>query len=170
MRIWSDKAQVQVSDELPEEVFSVDWSPCGGYLVVGDMKGSIHSLDAKGLKLQSSVAHKSKVPGKNLWVQAVKISPDGRFIACGVHGGGSNVEVASVDSKTFKMKHDASIDIEMQSSLAELDWSKDSALLAVVSETSELYFVDALKQKRIEPSAVRKEQWATHSCKFGHAV
>lgn len=117
VRIWNDKSQVNMSDELSEELYSIEWSPCGGYLVVGDAKGNIHSLDAKGLKLQSTVAHKSKVPGRNSWVQAVKISPDGRFVAWGVHGDGSNVEVANVD-KSFKMKHESSIDIEMPSALS----------------------------------------------------
>ena len=105
VRIWNERAQVAASEELPEELFAVDWSPCGGYLAVGDAKGQVHSLDGKSLKVLSTTGHRSKVPGKTPWVEAVRFSPDGRLVAWGVHGGGSNVEVAAADPKTFKLKH-----------------------------------------------------------------
>lgn len=95
------------------------------------------------------------MPGKNQWVEAVRFSPDGRFVAWGVHGGGSNVEVAAADSKSFKLRHEASIDVELPSALAQLDWSVDSVLLSVVSETHELIFVDVQKRGKVEPAAVR---------------
>jgi microtubule-associated protein-like 6 len=139
-------------------------------LVVGDAKGQVHSLDAKNLKLLSTVAHKSKGAGKNPWVEAVKFSPDGRMVAWGIHGAGSNVEIATADSKSFKLKHEASIDIEMGSALAQLDWSVDSALMTVVSKDGNLLFVDITKRARVEPAAVRDVQWATRSCKFGHGA
>lgn len=120
--------------------------------------------------MQSTLGHKSKAAGKNAWVEAVRFSPDGRFVAWGVHGGASLVEVANTDSKTFKLRHEASIDAGLTQGLVQLDWSADSALLSVVSEAHELVFVDVNGKQKAEPSKVSGVQWATRSCKFGHDV
>lgn len=69
------------------------------------------------------VSHGSKVPGKSAWVQDVKISPDSKLVAFGVHGGNSNLELASLDPKTGKLRREGSIDIGMHSALLHLDWS-----------------------------------------------
>ena len=131
MRIWNTEAQVACSNEFKAEIFAIDWSPCGSFLVVGDAKGQVHLVDAATaevektgqLKVVSTVKHGSKVPGKTPWVQDVKISPDAKLVAFGVHGGNSSVELATVDAKSLRLRHTRSIDVAMHSALLHLDWS-----------------------------------------------
>ena len=103
-------------------------------------------------------------------MQDVKISPDGQFVAFGVHGGNSNVELGVVDGRSFKLRHEASIDIAMHSALLHLDWSVDSSLLAVNSQSYELLFVDVASRRVKPPSEVRAADWSTWTCKFGFPV
>jgi len=131
IRVWNERQQRAVSEEFPDELYSIDWSPCGGFFAVGDARGQVFSVDANTLRVIGKVAHKSKVPGEP-WVQDVKISPNGQYVAWGVHGGSSNIELASIDNG-FKLRHDSSMPIGMRSSLLHLDWSMDSRLLAVNS-------------------------------------
>ena len=105
IRVWTVDNQVMASAEFPDEVYSIDWSPCGNFLVVGDARGQVHSILLKNLKVLSTVKHKSKARGQGPWVQDLKVSPDGRFVAFGVHGGNSNVELVAIEAKSFKLQH-----------------------------------------------------------------
>jgi len=138
----------------------------------------VHSVDAASpevektgqLKVMSTVKHGSKVPGKEPWVQDVKISPDAKLVAFGVHGGNSNVELATVDAKSLRLRHTASIDIAMHSALLHLDWSQDSRLLALNSQSYELLFLDVAARRAETASAVKDVAWSTWTCKFGFPV
>lgn len=124
----------------------------------------------------SVVKHGSKVPGKKAWVQDVKISPDSKLVAFGVHGGNSNIELASLD-RTGRLRHESSVNIAMTSALLHLDWSLDSRMLAINSQGYELMFVDvpaALagqnQKARLSASSVKDVVWSTWTCKFGFPV
>jgi microtubule-associated protein-like 6 len=138
----------------------------------------VHSVDAASpevaktgeLKVVSTVKHGSKVPGKAPWVQDVKISPDAKLVAFGVHGGNSNVELATVDAKSLRLRHTRSIDVAMHSALLHLDWSQDSRLLALNSQAYELLFLDVAAERAETASAVKDVAWNTWTCKFGFPV
>lgn len=84
-----------VSQQLTFDPTALDWSPNGKFLVAGDRNGSAQTFDAQTLlplgKFDSHLVGK-----KNAWVQNIRFSPDGKFIAFGSHGGLSRLEVASV--------------------------------------------------------------------------
>ena len=68
IRVWSEVQQIAASAPFEDEVYSIDWSPCGSFLVVGDARGQVHSVDATSLEVSSVIKHKSRVPGKEPWV------------------------------------------------------------------------------------------------------
>jgi hypothetical protein len=43
----------------------------------------------------------------------------------------------------------------MTSSLVQLDWSVDSTLLTVVTETNDLLFVNVVNKQKVDPGSVR---------------
>ena len=49
-----------VSEQFADDVCSIDWSPCGNFLAVGDAKGQVYSVDAPSLKVISKVVAKGK--------------------------------------------------------------------------------------------------------------
>ena len=84
-----------VSKEFKWDLFSLEWSPKGDFLIAGDDDGSIHSINATSLEEVNSVKHQSKCKG-DTWVQDLKISPEGDKVVFGVHGGTSSIEVCSI--------------------------------------------------------------------------
>ena len=83
IKIW-EQNKLSFSLDFAQSLYSVDWSPCGKFVIVGDNQGSIHTLVANSLKKIDSAAHKSNVKGAHIPVMDVKISPDGKFAAFGV--------------------------------------------------------------------------------------
>jgi len=112
---------------------------------------------------------KTKPRQEPFWIEDIKFSPDGKYVAFGAHGGVSHVEVHEVDEQSKKLSDKAIIiNPGLTSALLSVDWSQGSDLLAVVSQAYELKFMNLSKD--VSASSVRDVKWATWSGKFGFCV
>lgn len=97
VRVWSPTKMLAVSAQLTHDPTALDWSPDGSLIAVGDRNGFCMILDATTLEVKGS--HKGKFFGKkDAWIEDMKFSPDGKYIAWGTHGGLSPLEIAEVTS------------------------------------------------------------------------
>lgn len=173
IRIWdiTQKRQVKASAQFSSDLTSLDWSPCGRFFAVGDAAGHVLSVDAQTLRQVSKQKFSFKVPGKEPWVQDVKISPKtGDKVAFGVHGGNSGVEVLQVNPETLVFSRLFSVPSVMRSALLHLDWSQDGELLALNSQSYELLFFNVKTKKLVTAAEVKDADWHTWTCKFGFPV
>lgn len=77
------------------------------------------------------------------WIEDIKISKDGRYIAFGTHGCKSSIELWDVEENTgIIRKFFFAVKPEFESGLNHLDWSHDSRFVIATSETYELKFYD----------------------------
>lgn len=115
---------------------SIDWSPCGQFLIVGDTAGQIHSVDSRTLKVVGTIKHQSQDSQRESQepvVQDVKISPDGHQVAFGVRGS-TSISLINIDPASFALKFAHAIKMSyLLGGLASLDWSTDSKYLALNS-------------------------------------
>lgn len=61
-----------------------------------------------------------------MWIEDLKIAPDGTKLAFGAHGGSSHVEVWDIVPEGFKLGKGNPINAGLTSSLTHLDWCQDS--------------------------------------------
>ena len=74
---------------------ALDWNTAGDLIAVGDRNGTCLLLDATTLEVKST--YNSTFSKKNnTWIEDIKFSPDGQYIAYGYHGGVSPLEVVQV--------------------------------------------------------------------------
>ena len=92
-------------------------------------------------------------------------------MAFGAHGGASHIEIFAVEGQKFGAGK--VVNAGLTSALLSIDWSKDSDMMAVVSQAYELKFVSA-GGSPVAASACRdlfKDcRWASWSGKFGFPV
>ena len=81
--VWdgaNGRAVFEVGPEPNGEISSIDWSPDGEHLVVGDFEGYLSVLDARGRTVEAFSEPDGSING-------VAFSPDGRWIATAVGSG-----------------------------------------------------------------------------------
>ena len=168
MRLWGPTKQLAISAQLNHDPTALDWSPDGNLLAVGDRNGSCLLLDANTLAVLGT--YKGKFTGKpHAWIEDIKFSPDGRYIAYGTHGGLSPLEIVEVQPNK-KLKKYATANVGLTSALTHLDWSQDGETIMVNSQANELMFISLGSKKQITASATKGTEWATMTCLFGWPV
>lgn len=122
---------------MKNDVKAVHWGTCdsGDFVIVGDDLGFVYLLDAKTLQVKAthnSHFTKQKARQSTYWIEDVKISPDGKMIAFGAHGGASKLEIVNiVDGARFGSSFE--INCGLTSALLHVDWSIDSSVCVVNS-------------------------------------
>jgi WD40 repeat protein len=125
-------------------------------------------MNAKSLEVLGSI--KSTLSGKKAaWVEDIKFSPDSTRVAFGSHGGNSKLNFVTVNAqgKPTKIEHSK---VAISSALICLDWSQDSQVVVLNSQSYELLFIDANSKKMVSASSMKETQWQTWTCRFGFAV
>ena len=77
-----------------ERIRGIDWQQSKGELiVVGDNKGKIYLLDTDLKIIDEAVTKFSRMkPRKqSKWIEDIKFSPNGEYVAFGAHGGVSHL-------------------------------------------------------------------------------
>lgn len=167
IRVWSVTNRRMIAMQNPKlKLRALDYSPCGKFIVTASMCGKIVLYDSELKKEIQNL--QSSFKSANQWIEEIKFSPDGNYIAFGAHGGASKVEVYNFDGKS--MKNHGLINAGLTSALLHLDWSEDSNFLVVNSQAYELKFVDINGKKQIAASSMKDTNWATWTCKLGFPV
>jgi WD40 repeat protein len=82
---------LKASEAFEDDITSLAWSPDGKLIACGDRESKVITLDATTLALidQKSTHVTPKIKMKQTgtqWVEDIKFSPDGKYIAFGHHG------------------------------------------------------------------------------------
>jgi hypothetical protein len=101
------------------------------------------------------------------WIEDIKFSPNGKYVAFGAHGGPSHVEIYEIENNTIKPDRKV-IPSLFSSALLTLDWSQGSDNIAAISLAYELQFMSL--DSKISASSMRDTVWATWTGKFGYQV
>ena len=136
--------------------------------MVADYRGKLFLFD-KDLQLldeKRSKFNRLKPRKEPFWVEDIKFSPDGQFVAFGAHGGASHLELQGIEGNKFGKE--TLIKPGLTSALLSVDWSQDSSNLVVVSQAYELKFTNL--ERDVSASSMRDAKWATWSAKFGFCV
>ena len=99
-----DVATYEMISILPmkERIRGLDWEKKEGELIViGDYKGKIYLCDEKLSILDEARTRFSKTKPRRepFWIEDIKFSPNGEFVAFGAHGGASHLELFQVKDK-----------------------------------------------------------------------
>jgi len=169
VRIWNDERTLRVSEPFAADITSLDWSPTGQAIIVGDARGNVWCLDQRDLSKASHVT--LKVNKRETACCLVKVAPDSRLVACGVPND-SHVQILALDHKALTLSDVGGIAFKdrMTNGIRNLDWSVDSTTLQVLSGDNQLEFASVKDKKRVEPESVRDTEWNTQSCRFGWSV
>lgn len=157
VRLWSPSKMEAVSAQLTHDPTALDWNSAGDLIAVGDRNGTCLLLDATTLEVKSTyngVFSKKK----HTWVEDIKFSPDGQYIAYGYHGGASPMEVVQVTSQK-KLKKHATVKVGLTSALSHLDWSQDGQLVMVNSQANELMFISVAGKTQVSASSTKDTEW-----------
>jgi WD40 repeat protein len=128
-------------------------------IAVGDRSGRCLLLDATSLEVKDTYLGKfAKGKKKDAWIEDIKFSPTGEYIAFGTHGGLSPLELVQVTAQK-KLKKIASSNLGLTSALTHLDWSQDGEVLMLNSQANELLFVDFNSKKAISASSTKSVEW-----------
>lgn len=66
------------------------------------------------------------------WIEDIKFSPDGNYVAFGAHGGRSHIELFKIDGNKFGSK--SVLNVGFSSALLSLDWNLTSSVIVAVSQ------------------------------------
>ena len=76
-----------------DDIYAIDWSMNEKYIIVADHKAKVHLLKSEDLSIldtfQTSFQQKDKL--SQPWVEEIKFSSNGEYIALGTHGGQPNI-------------------------------------------------------------------------------
>ena len=177
LRIWDIKTNRQIKFWMCDQDFrAMDWSPDGKFIVIGSMLGKIYYISLEGDKCTlKGEPYQSIFKGEKQWIQELKISPDGKYVAYGSHCGQgstfSKIEVLNItNNNKCPFTQYGLIDPKITSALTHLDWDKNSEIIVCNSLAFELKFVSLISKKRINASAARDTEWYTWTCLFGFPV
>ena len=105
IRLWDSSTFKQLNlFKMKQQVRGVDWHKKeNGLIVVGDYKGKLFLFDSDLNLLDEAKTKFSKTkPRKEpFWIQDIKFSPDGNWVAFGAHGGASHVEIFGIQGNKF---------------------------------------------------------------------
>jgi WD40 repeat protein/Ca2+-binding EF-hand superfamily protein len=167
LRVWNAaQRKMIVCQNVKTKLRAVEYSPDGKFIITASMEGKVFLYDSELKKEIQNMQTSFK--GTNQWIEDIKFSPNGNYVAFGAHGGASKVEVLTFDGKVLKPY--GTINAGLTSALLHLDWSEDSNFLVVNSQAYELKFVDINSKKQIAASAMKDTDWATWTCKLGFPV
>lgn len=139
VRLWDIQKKRMIASTVPlkNDVRAVHWgsSEQSDFLIVGDDLGFVHLLDSKTLSVKATHnSHFTKLKARQstYWIEDIKISPDGKMVAFGAHGGASKLEIVHVINGS---KFGAAFEINcgLTSALLHVDWSVDSSVCVVNS-------------------------------------
>lgn len=168
VRVWNPKKMETISEPLQHDPTALDWSRDGRFIAVGDRNGTARILDAQTLQIcgQGNAFLAGK---RDAWVEDIKFSPCGQYVAFGTHGGLSKVDVWKID-QSGKMSKYCQANLALTSALSHIDWSQDSRLLMINSQANELLFMDLASKKQVNASSTKDTEWASMTCIFGWPV
>jgi WD40 repeat protein len=136
VRIYDIKTRKMLASAvLQNMVRAVDWEQSKGELiVVGDYKGKIHLYDTNMEKLDEGRTQFSRMKPRQstYWIEDIKFSPNGKYVAFGAHGGRSHIEVFEIADNKFGKQ--IILNVGFTSALLHLDWNKGSDIIASVSQ------------------------------------
>jgi WD40 repeat protein len=72
------------------------------------------------------------------WVEEVKFSPDGQYIAYGTHGQSMVMEFLQMNGKKLSLLKEAKAGT---SAVLHIDWSRDSSMISLNTQAAELIFL-----------------------------
>lgn len=175
LRLWEIDRRTQLKcEKYDHELCCVDWSPNGKFIVVGDRRGVIMTLDDKLTTLDTKPTKfrsmKTQRTNQTYSVSEVRFSPDNKKIALGGRGGPSHVEVWEIDGTGKLLDKGIQINVGFTNSLTHLDWSVDSLYMMATSEGYELKFISCFKSRDVSVNQVKDVHWATMSCVYGYNV
>jgi WD40 repeat protein/Ca2+-binding EF-hand superfamily protein len=167
IKLWHALENRQLAESvLTEKSRCVTFSYCGNYIVTVINGGKVIVFNGD---LSRKITEYSSTFNKvNQWVEDIKFSPSGKYIAIGAHGGASKIEI--INWNNDKMTQHALINGGLTSALLHLDWSESSSQLMINSQAYELKFVDIDSKKQIAASSVKDVKWSSWTCKLGWAV
>jgi hypothetical protein len=110
---------------------------------------------------------KTKPRKEPFWIEDIKFSPNGKYVAFGAHGGATHIEIFEIEDNKIKEKQTVISNL-FSSALLSLDWSQNSDMIAGVSQAYELQFISLTS--KISASSTKDVKWATWSSKFGYFV
>ena len=147
-----------------QQARAVSINKSNGAVCVGFNDG--HFNVYSGLAHLDSVVATGKDPKE--WIETIRFSPDGKWLAIGSHDNGIYI----YDASTYSLKDKGN---KHHSYITALDWSCDSTHLHTTSGDYELLFWDVNASGKItqDPngaSGLCDEEWATFSTPFGWPV
>ena len=80
--------------KMKEKVRGLDWEQSGSnIIVVADYKGKIYLFDSKLNQIDEAKTKFSKTKPRQepFWIEDIKFSPNGQYVAFGAHGGASHL-------------------------------------------------------------------------------
>ena len=90
---------INSSEPFQVDLTAIDWARNGKFLVVGDRKGCVFSVDAQSLKVLSTF-RTGLADGKNVrgdpWIEDIKIDPGCTMFCVGTHGGLSKLDLVRI--------------------------------------------------------------------------
>ena len=167
-RIW-DAVTLDICNlyYLNVDARAVDWSPTGKTITIADMQGRLVMFNDDFDELTT---YKSSFEKKNQWIEDLKYSPNCQLLAFGAHGCPSPIEIVLVQEEPPALQKFAVIPAGLTNSLLHLDWSANSAFLALNSEGYDLKFLNVNSKKTIRSVEAKDIEWATWTCKLGFPV
>jgi WD40 repeat protein len=132
-----------------------------GHVAVGTNDGTV-TVRAGANSLDQNVA---TINDSKEWIEAIKYSPCGKFLAVGSHDNRIYVYDASQYQLISKFEKQTAF-------ITGLDWSLDSGSIQSVSGSYELLFSNSQTAEHLVEgaTALRDEQWASWTCKLGWPV
>lgn len=104
------------------------------------------------------------------WVEALKYSPNGSYLAIGAHD--DTIYIYSI-SEDVKYTLHYTVSYVHSSAITALDWSLDSVYLRAIDQAyaKQYYNIDECEQEKEGASTLTKpELWETSTCKLGWGV
>ena len=102
------------------------------------------------------------------WIQAVKFSPNGHYVAVGSHD--NYIDVYNVNKDTGGIQRRVGVCKGHSSYITHMDWSADSTYLRTNSGTFELSTWDATDGEPVAAELVKSSAWSSESCTLAWSV
>jgi WD40 repeat protein len=171
-----EKASTLTSFPSQQCARSIAFHPSGKQVAVGTNEGEVAVYEVSQLNRVTLVNlnkySKQQVPNKDKlvgnWIQCLKYSPDGKFLAAGTRGSIVVVLNTSDYSPVLNSKGDTALNSNL-SPVTHLDWSADSKQIRTNDISYELLFYDieninADKAQNTGSKSLADVKWKTESC------